>query len=123
MARAPPVAGTSGRPLGLAAGCDLVSTRWSDKVSFTVDRDRAAVGQVLEVTFDKLADEDGRRSWITVVPEETSRVDQLGRIPIPRGAHTMRLGGGVRGACVHRIERRSQHPGSQEEGPRDAIVG
>jgi hypothetical protein len=75
----------------LASGCDLVSMNWSSDVSFTIDRDRAAAGQSIEVTFEKLADEDGKKFWIALQREDAPSTETEGKIPIAKGARSMRL--------------------------------
>jgi len=77
--------------LAAASGCDALKSNWSSQASFTIDRDRTAAGQTIVVTFDKLADEDGRRFWVAIQREDAPSTDQEGRIPIPAGARTMRL--------------------------------
>ncbi len=47
-----------------ASGCDVVNMNWASDVSFTIDREQTAAGQTIEVTFEKLADEDGKRYWV-----------------------------------------------------------
>jgi hypothetical protein len=86
--------------LAVGSGCDALKSNWSSQASFTLDRDRMAVGQTIVVTFEKLADEDGRRFWIAIQREDASNTDQEGRIPIPQGAQTMRL--------------TARHPGAHE---------
>jgi hypothetical protein len=85
------------------AGCDALKMNWGSEVSFSLDRDRTAAGQVVEVTFDKLNDEDGKRYWIAIQPEEASNLDQTGRIPIPKGAATMALTAPKAGANEVRV--------------------
>jgi hypothetical protein len=74
-----------------ASGCDLVSMNWSSDVSFTIDRDRTAAGQSIEVTFEKLADEDGKRFWIALQREDAPSTEMEGKIPIAKGVRSMRL--------------------------------
>ena len=76
---------------------------WSSQASFTLDRDKVASGQYVEIRFDKLADEDGRRFWIAIVPEETKNTDQTGRTPLGTGVRALKLPTGVPGDYEVRI--------------------
>lgn len=89
--------------LAFSAGCDLVKMNWGSDVTFTIDRDRAAAGQVIEVTFEALNDEGDKRYWIAIVPEETPSTDAAGRVPIPKGARTMHLTARTPGANEVRV--------------------
>lgn len=87
----------------LASGCDLVNMNWASDVSFTIDRDRAAAGQTIEVTFEKLADEDGKRYWVAIQREEAPSTDYEGKIPIAKGVRSMRLTASTPGAHEVRV--------------------
>lgn len=86
-----------------AGGCDLVSMNWSSDVSFTIDRDRAAAGQTIEVTFEKLADEDGKRYWVAIQREDAPSTATEGKIPVPKGVRSMRLTASTAGPCEVRV--------------------
>jgi hypothetical protein len=87
----------------VTAGCDLLGSNWGSEVTFSLDRDRTAVGQTIEVTFDKLNDEGGKPYWIAIQPEDASSREAAGRIPIPKGAGTMRLTASQVCACEVRV--------------------
>ena len=94
---------TAGVLLTGAGGCDLLTVDWASQASFTLDRDRVASGQYVEIRFEKLADEDGRRFWIAIVPEGTKNTDQLGRAPIGAGVRSLRLPTGPAGDYEVRV--------------------
>jgi hypothetical protein len=81
----------AGAALCALAGCDLLQGTWSSAASFTLDRERVPAGQTVAVTFDKLADEDGRRFWLALQRADSHSNEAEGLIPIPPGARTMRL--------------------------------
>lgn len=89
--------------LVILAGCDLVKMNWSSRVTFDIDRDRAVVGQQVEVTFQVLNQEDGRRYWVAIQREDAPRTEQEGRVPVPEGARTMRLLARHEGASEVRV--------------------
>jgi hypothetical protein len=87
----------------LTCGCDLLTVDWASQASFTLDRERVASGQYVEIRFDKLADEGGRLFWIAIVPEGTKNTDQLGRQPIGPGVRSLRLPTGPAGDYEVRV--------------------
>jgi hypothetical protein len=89
--------------LALAGGCDLLQSNWSSLASFTLDRERVASGQYVEIRFDKLADEDGRRFWIAIVPEDTTSRDPEGRTPLGNGVRSLKLPTGPAGDYEVRV--------------------
>lgn len=88
----------AGAALAALPGCDLLQGSWSSAVSFTLDRERVSAGQTVVATFDKLADEDGRRFWIAVQREGAPSTETEGLVPVPPGARSVRLF--TRGACA-----------------------
>jgi hypothetical protein len=95
--------GAAALATALTGGCDLVRGDWSSQASFTLDRDKVASGQYVEIRFDKLADEDGRLFWIAIVPEDTRNTDQTGRKPIGAGVRSLKLPTGPAGDYEVRV--------------------
>ena len=87
----------------LAMGCDLLTMNWSSRATFTIDRDRAAAGQQIEVTFQTLDQNEGRRYWVAIQREDAPRTEQEGRVPVPEGARTMKLFARQPGSCEVRV--------------------
>lgn len=85
------------------SGCDLVKMNWGSDCSFSLDRDRTTVGMQIELTFEALNQEDGRRYWVAIQREDAPETEQEGRIPVPDGARTMKLFARTPGACEVRV--------------------
>jgi hypothetical protein len=94
--------------LSLSLGCDLVKMNWGSECSFTIDRSHTSVGMAIDVTFETLNQEDGRRYWIAIQREDTPITSQAGRIPVPEGARTMKLFARTPGACEVRVYTESK---------------